>query len=493
MKSLIKRLLGSFSVPSKNNAKSNPKGVSKNKNAKSVSSGSGKVVNGIRPNNSVKSDFAKGKAQLPSKGGISSKVGKNDGSRIPLQKDMKRFSKDENLKKHGQVKHEKNKQKPVLEKNHTVSKNSKIRNEGIVHGKNSSPVKGTLEKNFKHHGKHVVQNVGKKPEQKGSHRSLPHATKGQKHYDKGGNELVKKNQLGKEQSSKNQNKKGQASLLVSGKNKTGKVSEKSFKHNDLNKKLHSKKNSERDDRRDEKKSNSIQKSHHMNSVKNNKPDHKAGIKAGTKFLEGKINSKNKKGVEDKIPTVKEVDVKSKKVKDDTDETTEKNKAEKVAPVRSSKIGHSEKSWLGKSTCSAASLIADPKIKDSLRDMALTDFMNSESDECAEKGCDNPATTHGYCRFHYIMYWFDVKKKMEILRSGRLQEMIFKLADEFSYSVLEDILNDIKDEKSFVNVLKELDIESIDEYDDVAEEVEDDDQDIAFETKGIIAKGFDEEA
>ncbi|MEI8346813.1 MAG: hypothetical protein WCG27_05070, partial [Pseudomonadota bacterium] len=135
------------------------------------------------------------------------------------------------------------------------------------------------------------------------------------------------------------------------------------------------------------------------------------------------------------------------------------------------------------------LADDYSITDIHEAIKKIDFFTSESDECWEKGCDNPVTTLGYCRLHYIKNWSEIKKKYVILVDGKLQDMIQELLSKYPVKYIEEILNDMKDEKSFYNVLRELDIDSSEEdFEEVGEGIEDD-QDIAFETRVGTIKGL----
>ncbi|MCY4643398.1 MAG: hypothetical protein OXB88_02170 [Bacteriovoracales bacterium] len=87
------------------------------------------------------------------------------------------------------------------------------------------------------------------------------------------------------------------------------------------------------------------------------------------------------------------------------------------------------------------------------------FFVSENEDCLEKGCDNLATTLGYCRFHYIKNWKEIKVKQQILESGKLVALIEELIEKFSLEYVESILSDLQDEKSFYLALKDLNIES----------------------------------
>jgi hypothetical protein len=152
---------------------------------------------------------------------------------------------------------------------------------------------------------------------------------------------------------------------------------------------------------------------------------------------------------------------------------------------------------------------DDNIKDSLAEeiLALTEEFNIndvfasirsmelfklDNDECVVRGCDNPSTTNGYCRFHYLKLWKDVKKKELILQEGKLAKIIEDLVRKYPMKYIEAIVQDLADDKSFNHVLKDLDIETeeadLENFDD--EDLLDDDQDIAFETK-VVKPSFDD--
>lgn len=165
--------------------------------------------------------------------------------------------------------------------------------------------------------------------------------------------------------------------------------------------------------------------------------------------------------------------------------------EEVVPVKKKKTG------------------VDDNIKDSLAEeiLALTDefsindvfasirsmeLFKLDNDECVVRGCDNPSTTNGYCRYHYLKLWKDVKKKELILQEGKLAKIIEDLVRKYPMKYVEAIVQDLADDKSFNHVLKDLDIETeeadLENFDD--EDLLDDDQDIAFETK-VIKPSFDD--
>lgn len=182
------------------------------------------------------------------------------------------------------------------------------------------------------------------------------------------------------------------------------------------------------------------------------------------------------------------DAAPKKVKMTFDEDIE----EEIIPVRKkskSAIDDDIKENLAEEILALSEDFTIDEVFTSIRSMEL---FKVESDECVVRGCDNPSTTSGYCRYHYIKLWKDVKKKELILSEGRLAKIIEELVGKYPMKYIETIIQDLADDKAFNHVLKDLDIETdeteIDGFDD--DEVLDDDQDIAFETK-VVKPSFDD--
>ncbi len=134
------------------------------------------------------------------------------------------------------------------------------------------------------------------------------------------------------------------------------------------------------------------------------------------------------------------------------------------------------------------LSEDHRIEDVFTAIRSMELFRVESDECVVRGCDNPSTSNGYCRYHYIKQWKDIKKKEVILTEGKLAGMIEELVRKYPMKYVESIITDLADDKAFYGILKELDIEAdesdLDTFED--DDLLDDDQDIAFETK-VTAK------
>ena len=143
---------------------------------------------------------------------------------------------------------------------------------------------------------------------------------------------------------------------------------------------------------------------------------------------------------------------------------------------------------------------EAKVNDEIEDLAenfswdeisdaistLDFFVDHRSDDCAEKGCDNLRTTQQYCRLHYIANWYDIKRKREILKEGKLQEYIEELISKYPPKYIESILGDLTDDKDFYKALNDLNIttefEEFDEDFDTGDNPDEADDDIEMETR-----------
>ena len=133
------------------------------------------------------------------------------------------------------------------------------------------------------------------------------------------------------------------------------------------------------------------------------------------------------------------------------------------------------------------------LEDFYKNIKNMDFFMSKNDECFEANCENPSTTWGYCRFHYISNWHEIKKKQALLNTGKLQKAIKSLVDKYPPKFIENILSDLSDEKSFFKALKELGISETGELDEHYDDDANDNQDIVYATKTTSHPAvFDEE-
>jgi hypothetical protein len=167
--------------------------------------------------------------------------------------------------------------------------------------------------------------------------------------------------------------------------------------------------------------------------------------------------------------------------DDFDDEEFKDAAPKAGPRALAKMEDPEDKELPAVKVKALSEEMD--VTEALNKVRSMDFFLDEGDECIEKGCDSPATTGNYCRYHYIRNWQDIKKREGILKEGKLHQFIEELFRKYSQKQVEAMQADLSDDKNFFGVLKELNIELEDEsFEEADDELLDDDTDIAFETK-----------
>ena len=86
--------------------------------------------------------------------------------------------------------------------------------------------------------------------------------------------------------------------------------------------------------------------------------------------------------------------------------------------------------------------------------------------CCVEDCGFSAEVEGYCRLHYLGHWEYIIKRNKILKKGVLEKLINQLVSDHSQSTLNFLLQDLKQEKTFVSTVKTLleedeDIESED--------------------------------
>ena len=197
----------------------------------------------------------------------------------------------------------------------------------------------------------------------------------------------------------------------------------------------------------------------------------------------KKKSAKKKTTKKTTKAVKGTDKKTKKATKKTSKKKKTSKAEttgETSPPENKDKSAAIKTEVKQKIVERISNLNDQySLEDIFEAIRQIDFFKNDSDECEERNCDNPASTEGYCRLHYIKNWKEIKKKIKILEQGKLQELIESLVKKYSLKLIEMMLTDLTDEKSFFVVLEDMDIDSSDEsFDDV----DDDDRDMAYETK-----------
>ncbi len=100
-----------------------------------------------------------------------------------------------------------------------------------------------------------------------------------------------------------------------------------------------------------------------------------------------------------------------------------------------------------------------------------DYASDES-VCREVACEGLATTHGYCRLHYIKNWKKIKRKELILKEGKLNQYIEELVAKYPDRYIEAIRGDLASEKEFSKVIHDLDLdENAEDFDVEGESVD----------------------
>jgi len=85
--------------------------------------------------------------------------------------------------------------------------------------------------------------------------------------------------------------------------------------------------------------------------------------------------------------------------------------------------------------------------------------------CRETGCENLASTKGYCRLDYIKNWKKIKRKEMILKEGKLNQYIEELVSKYPEKYIDVIRQDLQTEVNFNKVIHDLELdESIDDLD-----------------------------
>ena len=75
--------------------------------------------------------------------------------------------------------------------------------------------------------------------------------------------------------------------------------------------------------------------------------------------------------------------------------------------------------------------------------------------CFEENCDQPSTTGGYCRYHYMVSWDYIKERNKILSDNQLKFWIAEIIQNHSTRVLDYMVRDLSNEKDFSTALGEM--------------------------------------
>ena len=75
--------------------------------------------------------------------------------------------------------------------------------------------------------------------------------------------------------------------------------------------------------------------------------------------------------------------------------------------------------------------------------------------CCEENCDQPSTTGGYCRYHYMVSWNYIKKRNKILSEEKLKSWTTELLQNYPPRILDYMVRDLSNEKDFAIALHEM--------------------------------------
>jgi len=90
---------------------------------------------------------------------------------------------------------------------------------------------------------------------------------------------------------------------------------------------------------------------------------------------------------------------------------------------------------------------------------VTPSKQSGKKACAQGKCGHPAETSGYCRLHYLSNWKRIKLNDQLKAEARLNHFVDKLAKKYPESYMEKIKEGVESEERFIEITKELDVES----------------------------------
>jgi len=82
-----------------------------------------------------------------------------------------------------------------------------------------------------------------------------------------------------------------------------------------------------------------------------------------------------------------------------------------------------------------------------------------SKSCEYPKCKATAQSMGYCRLHYLANWKRIKLSNQLKAEARLNHFVDKLAKKYPDSYMEKIKEGVESEERFLEITKELDIDS----------------------------------
>ena len=75
--------------------------------------------------------------------------------------------------------------------------------------------------------------------------------------------------------------------------------------------------------------------------------------------------------------------------------------------------------------------------------------------CQDEHCDQPAVTDMYCRYHYLALWKYLQTKKQLSENRYLFHTIQDIMKALGEEALQFVLRDLKNEKTFESVTKEM--------------------------------------
>ena len=94
--------------------------------------------------------------------------------------------------------------------------------------------------------------------------------------------------------------------------------------------------------------------------------------------------------------------------------------------------------------------------------------------CKHKGCSNTATTHSYCRFHYLRNWKKIKEKAKKKAIVNLNKYIDHIMHKHPDGYMDVIREDLRNHDQFTRKAEAFTSE--DDFHDIMDELNNEDID-----------------
>ncbi|MDE0151020.1 MAG: hypothetical protein OXK80_00790 [Bdellovibrionales bacterium] len=189
------------------------------------------------------------------------------------------------------------------------------------------------------------------------------------------------------------------------------------------------------------------------SVSSKKVKKKVSAKKKVKKPAKKLPKKTKKSAPKKAAVKKSAVKKSK-----TKKSAVKKPAQKKASKKPERSLKKQKSVSAKTSVQAPSYLSalEQELERILEKNRQVSIKGSEGFEyCFEENCDQPSTTGGYCRYHYMVSWGYIKKRNQILSENKLKLWTADLIQNHSPRILDYMVRDLSNEKDFAIALSEM--------------------------------------